>query len=176
MNKKLLVSVFLFFFVFSFMLLSQEEPKEERKGEDERISITVDKVERVDSFPERMKSKIPGYTPSIESIRPKKGCDLVFIHIRIVEKRDLGIKFEDLEMQRPNSPHLIDDQGMIHWGRTYQFFTTSRPKITGYLIYDIPKEVTTLVHLKYVYQYREEPPKPQEIKFGQVDVDLTLTQ
>ncbi len=170
MNKKLLVSLFLFLFAFSFMLLSQEEPKEERKGEDERISITVDKVERADSFPEELRSPHYTYLP------PKKGRDLVVVYITVVEKKDLKIGMTGLRLKRPKSPHLIDDQGMTHWGRTFQFFTTSRPKITGYLIYDIPKEVTTLVHLKYVYQYREEPPKPQEIKFGRVDVNLTHIQ
>lgn len=175
MNKKLLVSVFLIFFAFSFMLLSQEESEEKMKWEDERISITVDKIERVDSFPERMKSKSQDYTPLIESTRPIKGCDLVFIHITIVEKRDLRVQAMDLRMQRPKSPHLVDDQGKIYWTRTAQFKFTSSPK-TGYLIFNMPKDVAIPVQLNYIYQYRDEPPEPQDIKFGQIDIDLTLIQ
>jgi len=45
----------------------------------------------------------------------------------------------------------------------------------GYMIFEMPKEATP-VQLKYVYQYREEPPKPLEIKFGQIDIDLSHVQ
>ena len=133
MNKKLLVSVFLIFFAFSFMLLSQEESEEKMKWEDERISITVDKIERVDSFPERMKSKSQDYTPLIESTRPIKGCDLVFIHITIVEKRDLRVQAMDLRMQRPKSPHLVDDQGKE--ALNFQISVTIYGILAGFLIF-----------------------------------------
>jgi len=172
MNKKLVIPAFLFFFVFSLMLLSQEESKEKKKWEDERISITVDKVERADSFPERLKSDIPGYTPTY--IQPKKGYDLVFIHMTIVEKRDLKIKPSELRIIKPNSPHLIDDQGKTHWVQEYQLNITIPEKKTGYLIFVILKEAAIPSQFKYIYQYREEPPKPQEIKFGQIEIDLSF--
>ena len=40
----------------------------------------------------------------------------------------------------------------------------------------MPKDVAIPVQLNYIYQYRDEPPEPQDIKFGQIDIDLTLIQ
>jgi len=244
MNKKLLVSVFLFFFVFSLTLFSQEESKEKKIWEDERISITVDKVERVDSFPDKYKLPNATYLP------PNEGCDFVFIHVTIVEKRDLKTASSELKTNKPNCPHLINDRGETHWAGTLQFdittldegmsdrdrdlifFELQKAKATlekderfykrmtqffeeklvtgeqfeeakaqydkskaqhqavldkifslpiilrrmkGYVFFEMPK-YTTPVQLTYVYPYREKPPKASEIKFGQIDIDLSHVQ
>jgi hypothetical protein len=59
-------------------------------SEDDRISIVVDSVERANSFPERLKQPdFPGQKTVYKP--PSKGNDFVFIHITIVEKRDLKI-------------------------------------------------------------------------------------
>ncbi|UCC39311.1 MAG: hypothetical protein JSV96_16175 [Candidatus Aminicenantes bacterium] len=169
MNKKLLISAFFFFFVFSLNLLPQEESKEKKIWEDERISITVDKVERADSFPERLRNSYTTYH------QPEKGHDFVLIHISLDEKKDLRIKASELRNLRPKSPHLIDDRDKTHWMSFAQYNITIRAKKTGYLVFEMPKEATP-VKLKYIYQYREEPPKSKKIKYGQIDIDLSHIQ
>jgi len=169
MNKKLLISAILFFFVFSLILLSQEESKEKKIWEDERISITVHRVARADSFPERLRSPYATY-PS-----PEIGHDFVLIHMTVVEKKDLKIDFREKRIRRPNSSHLIDDRDKTHWVSFIHFNLVIPEKETRYLVFEMPKEATP-VQLKYIYQYREEPLKPQEIKFGQIDIDLSHIQ
>jgi hypothetical protein len=169
MYKKLVIPVFLFFFIFSLTLLSLGESKQSKKWEDERISITVDKVERADSFPERLRS------PNATYHAPQRGHDFVLIHVTVVEKKDLRIEPLEVRLNKPNSPHLIDDRSEIHWTNFTQFNITFPEKKTGYLVFVMPKD-TTPVQLKYVYQYRDEPPKPQDILHGQIDIDLSVNQ
>ena len=167
MNKKLLISVFLFFFVFSLMLISQEESKEKKIWEDERVSITVDKVERFDSFPDKHK------TPSATYRLPDKGCDFVFIHIRVVEKKDLNLNQMDLRLGRPNSPHLIDDRGKTYWASIAQYSYEGSTLFGGggFLFFHMWKEATPL-QLEFVYPYRGEPPKPKKTQYGCVSIKL----
>lgn len=174
MNKRLLAPAFLFFFVFPLILLSQEDSKEKKIWEDERVSIVVDRVEVVDSWPERLKKKdvIPGrktvYNP------PRKGYNYVFVHYTKVEKIDLNIKLTDCILTRTQ---LIDDRGGAHQmdqdNSNIPIETTYPRKIVGYMICEIPKDATP-VRLKYIYQYKDEPSESQERKFGQLDIDLTL--
>lgn len=142
------------------------------KWRDERISITVDKVERADSFPERLR------TPNITYRPPKKGHDIVLIHISIVERKDLKVHSTELHLERPNSHRLIDGRGEAHWADAAQFDITDRSTFFGkggYLVFQMLKEATP-VQLKFVYPYREKPPKPQKIKYGQIDIDLPRIQ
>jgi len=169
MYKKLLISAFLFFFVFSLVLLPLEKSKEKKIWEDERINITVDKVERADSFPERLRQPNATYQP------PEKGHDFVLIHISVDEKKDLRIEPSEVRIRKPNCPHLIDDRDSTHWVSFTHFNITIPGKKIGYLVFEMPKEATP-VQLKYIYQYREEPPKPQEIKYGQIDINLSHIQ
>lgn len=167
MSKKLLISVFLIFFVFSLMLFSQEESKEKKIWEDERISITVDKVERFDSFPDKYKTPNATYRP------PDKGCDFVFIHISIDEKKDLNMNQMDLRLGRPNSPYVIDGQGGAHWASIAQYSGGGSKLFGGggYLFFHMRKE-STPVQLEFVYPYREEPPKPKKTQYGCVSIKL----
>jgi len=169
MNKKLFILAPIFLLGSSLTLLCQEKPKEKKKWEDERISIIVDKVERADSFPEELRD--PGFTYH----PPEKGKDFVLIHLTIVEKRDLRIKPQEERLFKPNSPHLIDDRSETHWASFAQFNLTFRPKKSGYLAFIIPKDATP-VQLKYVYEYRDELPKPQDILHGRIDIDLPHIQ
>jgi len=167
MNKKLLVSLFLFFFVFPLTLFSQEESKEKKRWEDERISITVDKVERSDSFPDKYKRPYATYRP------PNEGCDFVFVHISIVEKKDLKMSQLNLRIFKPNSPHLIDDRGKTHWVNMaeYSYESSSLFGGGGLLFFEMPK-VATPVQLEFVYPYSGEPPKPKKTQYGSVSITL----
>jgi hypothetical protein len=44
-----------------------------------------------------------------------------------------------------------------------------------YLLFEMPKDASP-VQLKYHYDYREEPPKSQEIIIGQIDINLLNIQ
>ena len=63
MNKKIIVSVFLCLFILFSMLLSQEEFKEKKVWEDERIGITLNKFEKTNSYPSEFKSSGYRYPP-----------------------------------------------------------------------------------------------------------------
>ena len=175
MNKKLLVSVFLFFFAFSFMLPLQEEPKEEMKKENEHIILTVYKVERIYSFPERLKLNMAGYTPAYERMRPKEGHNFIFITFTEDRKKDAKIKLKSPPLKKPNISHLIDDQGKIYWLRREIFIDSGPHKQMSYYVFSMPKDAVP-TQLKYIYHYLEEPPKSQDMKIGQIDIDLTHIQ
>ncbi len=176
MNKKLLVSAFLFLFVFSLILLSQEESTEKKIWEDERVSIIVDQVEVVDSFPERLKKK--DVFPGIKTVYnpPTKGNYYVFIHYTKVEKIDLNI---DVTKQILTRTKLIDDRGGSHQmgqdNSQVPIKKTYPCKLEGYMIFEMPKDASP-AHLKYLYQYKDEPSESQDRKYGQLDIDLTHIQ
>ena len=70
-----LISFSVLFFINLDSTYSQE-----LVGEDERIIITVDSMERFDSFPEKYKdAPTPGYTTTYKP--PRQGNDFVFVHI-----------------------------------------------------------------------------------------------
>jgi len=142
-------------FVFLFFIHHNKSYSQKLKGEDERIIITVDSVERADS----------SYTYG----SPSEGNDFIFINITVVEKRDLKIKNEELRLTKTQ---LIDDIGETHSASEEQLNITIPEKKTGYLLFEMPKDAIP-VQLNYFYQYREESPKSQEIKIGQIDIILS---
>ena len=141
-------------------------------GEDERIIITVDSMERFDSFPEKYKgAPIPGYTTTYKP--PLQGNDFVFIHITLVEKMDLKVAPSE---KRMTTILLIDDKGNTHRASEEKLNITVPEKSPGYVLFQMPKDATP-VQFKYQYQYREGPPEPQEIKIGQIDaIDIVNIQ
>jgi hypothetical protein len=173
MNKKQFILAPIFVLVASSVLISQEKPKGTKIWEDERISITVDKVERADSFPERLRDPNYKYYP------PEKGNDFVLIHIRVVEKKDLKVDPMELFYAPPNCPHMIDDKGKTHWANSAKYSLPIGMSTLfgegGYIVFQMPKEATP-VQLKFVYPYREEPPESKEKKYGQLDIDLSHIQ
>lgn len=172
MNTKPLIFVPLFLFASSLMLLSQEELGREMRWEDERICITLEKLTRVDSFPEELRDPGAEYKP------PKQGNDLVLIHIGVVEKTDLKVKPTELFIAPPNSPHLTDDQGKTHWAAFAQYsLAIGKPTLFGrggYMVFEMPKEATP-VQLTFVYPYREGSSQEKKT-YAQLDIDLTDCQ
>lgn len=199
MNKKLLVSVFLFFFVYSLILISQEESKEKKIWEDERISITVDKVERLDSISSQDK-KIRAqlyYVP--------KDWDIVLIYLTIVQIKDKDVEISppavDMiyssyvtypESKLSQCTHLLNTEGHGYIAEIgfFQFYKPSGnlrylKEVKGYhekllgargiLAFAMPKDANP-VQMKYIYPYWEEPTKPKEKKYGQIDIDLSHIQ
>ena len=174
------------FFILFFIIINKSYPQESISetaiedttiigGEDERISIIVDSLERTDSYPERLKQPdFPGQKTIYKP--PSKGNDFVFIHITIVEKRDL--KIEDREA-RITKTLLIDDKGetyLLGQGNFSIPFDKTYPlKKMGSLMFDMPKDATP-VKMKYLYQYREETPNSQDIIIGEIDIDLIHIQ
>jgi len=158
-------------FVVLFFINLDKSFSQEFVGEDERIIITVDSLERIGSYPERLKQPdFPGqktvYNP------PSKGNEFVFFHITIIEKRDLKIEVTEARITKT---HLIDDRGETHLAGQQQTSIAINPtypfKKNGYILFEMPKDATP-VQMKYLYQYREEPPNPQEIIIGEIDIDL----
>ncbi len=158
-------------FVVLFFINLDKSFSQEFVGEDERIIITVDSLERIDSFPESLKQPdLPGqktvYTP------PREGNDFVFIHITVVEKIDLKVKTREYRLTKSQ---LVDDRGETHRTTQQTFNITKREKKPVFMFFEMPKDATP-VQLKYYYQYREESPESQKIKIGQLDIDLTHIQ
>lgn len=151
-------------FAVLFFISIDKANSQETTIEDERIIFTVDSLERNDSFPEKL--KIPGQTNTYRL--PYKGKDFVFIYIIFVEKRDLKIKLTELRLTKSR---VIDNSGKTHMAIEQTFFKKSSQKKEGWMIFEMPKDVTP-VQLKYFYQYRDETPKKNEIKIGQIDIDL----
>lgn len=141
-------------------------------GEDDRIIITVDSIERTETFPERLKEidfntgKPAQYKP------PGEGNDFVLISITEVKKRDLRIN--PMEIVIINT-HVIDDKGKTYKVSQLNFQIpiniTYPSKSSGYLLFVMPKNATPL-QVQFSYQYREKPPESQEIKTGQLDIML----
>lgn len=154
----------LFSFAVLFFIIIDNAYSQEITVEDERIIFTVDSLERTDSFPEKL--KISGQTNTYRL--PYKGKDFVFIYIIVVEKRDLNIEMTELRL---TESHVIDNSHKTHMAIEQTFYEISSRKKGGWMIFEMPKDVTP-VQLKYFYQYRDATPKKKEIKIGQIDIDL----
>jgi hypothetical protein len=167
MKKLMFVATFALLVLTGFDKPYSQKPK----GEDDRISITVDSVERADLFPERLKEiDILSGKPRYQYRPPGIGNDLVFVHINIVEKRDLRIESSEFRL---TDIYLIDDSGDSYKAIEGKFTIniTLKGNKSGYYIFEMPKNKTPVL-MQYSYQYREEPPKPQKILIGQIEIKL----
>lgn len=154
----------LFSFAVLFSIIIDNAYSQEITVEDERIIFTVDSLERTDSFPEKL--KISGQTNTYRL--PYKGKDFVFIYIIVVEKRDLKIELREFRLTKSR---VIDNSGKTHMAIEQTLYVISSRKKGGWMIFEMPKDVTP-VQLKYLYQYRNETPNKKKIKIGQIDIDL----
>jgi hypothetical protein len=163
-------------FVATFTLLVftglEKSYSQKLTGEDDRIIITVDSIERTESFPERLK-EIDFSTGKPAQYRPpSEGNDFVVFSITEVKKRDLKINPMEIVI---NNTYVIDDKSETHKISQLNFQIpiniTYPSKTSGSLFLEMPKNATP-VQLKYSYQYREDPPESQEIKIGQIDITL----
>ncbi|MBN1159057.1 MAG: hypothetical protein JXA61_06720 [Bacteroidales bacterium] len=157
---------FLFLFFLSLNTYSQVS-----NGEDERILVTVDSVETTATFPEWLKE--PNITGQTRIYRqPDEGNVYIFIHISIVEKNDLLVEMSE---RRLTKTHLIDDEGESHFSLQQQTninFSDGYPKKeTGFIIFETPNNIKPVL-LNYFYQYRENNEEGQDIKIGQIGVEL----
>ena len=161
-------------FVVLFFINLDSTYSQELVGEDERIIITVDSMERFDSFPEKYKNPpMAGHTTTYNP--PKSGNDFVFIHITVVEKKDLRIDpYTELGLSHQQ---LIDEKGETHRAisKSYSISIIDDAVEWGYMMFEIPMDVS-LNQLNFNYGYREEPPKPQEMKTGQINIDILHVQ
>ena len=135
------------------------------KGEDDRIVITVDSIERADLYPERLKGI---YSSSGKYRPPSNSNDFVFIHVIIVEKSDLKIEASEIRLMKIL---LIDDKGETYAALEGNLNITVKREKSGFFVFEMPEDKKP-VQMKYSYQYREEPPKPQGIMIGQIDITL----
>jgi len=168
MCVKPLILALSFLAVLSSALVSQEKPRAKPTGADERISITVDKVERAAQLPERGQTYLP----------PDPGCDYVIVHVSIVGKKDLKVALTELRLFEPNSPHLVDDTGKKYWALMAQYNATRgfHPLGEGgYIVFQVPTQ-TTPVELKFMYPYRDETDPSRSIRYGQVDVKMSRSR
>lgn len=127
MSKKLLISVFLCFFIFLSMLFSQEESEEKRIWEDEQIRISFDKIERLDSLPPEF--QIEGYPAE-----PEKGYDFVIIHITTTNIKDIIMSLPEIYDLLPSRRysarelsrylHLYDTRGYVWMAEIARFKAT----------------------------------------------------
>lgn len=152
-------------------LLSQEEAQNMATAEDDRVGVTVEKVERADSFPERLRREDARYLP------PKGGNDFALIHVRVVHKRDLDTNMMDNLYTGPACPVVTDDQGKTYRADYGQFvglppLGSAARTLEGYIVFTLPKQATP-VQLRYVYAYRETGDRSRKIRYGQIDIDLS---
>ena len=177
MNKKIIVSVFLCLFVLFSMLLSQEESKEKKVWEDERIGITLDKFEKTDSYPSEFKSPGYRYPP------PKKGYDFIVIHITVAIIKDVHLGMP--QPSSPTKPNLVDAQGKIYKlanlqykGIEYREGLKSDYEIIqgakGIFLFEFSKKAKPAL-FKFAYPYWESW-EEKVIKYGQIDIDLSHIQ
>ena len=163
--KKLIFTVTFALLVFTGLDKSYSQ---KLTGEDDRIIITVDSIGRADIFPERLIPKDISGKPNYGVNPPKGGFDFAIVHVHWVEKKDLKIENSEI---RISDIYLYDDIGdtyKVKWG---EFNYTFKPEISEYWVFLMPKDKKP-VQMKYSYQYREELPKSQEIKFGMIDIKL----
>ena len=168
MRVKPLVLALSFLAVFPSALVSQEKPRAKPTGADERIGITVDKVERAAEFPKHLRETGLTYLP------PALGYDYVIVHVSIVGKKDLNVALTESWGSKPNSPHLVDDLGEKYWSQIAQYNVTRgfHPLGEGgYIVFQVPKQ-TTPVELKFIYPYRDETDPSKSIRYGQVDLRM----
>ena len=142
---------------------------QELTGEDERIIISVDSVERSDFYPENLKrAPIPGYTTTYKS--PKRRNDFAVIYFTVVE---------ELTDFKYSKSILIDDRDETcrEWEHSLNqvYGGTGTIKANGYILYEMPKDAMP-VHLKYFYHYGDEVTESKETKIGQQDIDLLHVQ
>ena len=150
----MIISFSVLFFINPDSTYSQEPV-----GEDERIIIAVDTVERYNSFPKSLKQPPrPGYKTRYKS--PKRGNDYVVIYFPILA---------ELKEFKYTKAQLIDDKDEIH--NALQHTLHSRTNATGTIestphgeiFFEMPKDVTP-VHMKYYYKNEDESEGLQEIK------------
>ena len=149
-----LISFSVLFFINLDSTYSQE-----LVGEDERIIIAVDNVERYNSFPKSLKqAPRPGYRTRYKS--PKRGNDYVVIYFTVVA---------ELKEFKYSKAQLIDDRDTIH--KVLQHTLRSNTNATdtivstphGEIFFEMPKDATP-VHMKYYYKNEDESEGLQEIK------------
>ena len=183
MNKKLLVSVLLCFFIFSLVLLCQEESKDKKIWGDDQIGITLDKLQKANVLsPEviEMFRFQPGDVPT-----PSEGYDFVSMFITI--SRIENVHVVSLGGRGEESAILSDTKGnkydMSFWnvkGIEYldpSSFSSPSEFIEGaiaLLVFEIPKKEkpAKLTFLYYFKKTWEEESK----KTGQIDINLSHIQ
>lgn len=164
MCKRILFVIFLCLFMFPLATQSQETSKKKKVWEDERIGMTLERMERADSCPEGL-----GFSGV-----PDKGNDFIIVYIAVVKvNQEVSISaFADSQLFAIN---LIDKEGNAY--KSLGFSCAVGPeggRITtgeGYMIFELPKGASP-TRLQFKYPYREEKIDPKEVKFGQIDIEL----
>lgn len=133
-------------------------------AEDERITVSVDSLERADTFPDKLKNPNQNNTYRL----PKKGKDFVFIYITVNEKVDLKVSWMQFRLTKSN---VIDKNGKQYFAINQVMKNVGKPNRHGFIIFELPKNIIP-IKLNYVYQYRDEKPKRKKIKLGQIDLNL----
>ncbi|MBN1159457.1 MAG: DUF4352 domain-containing protein [Bacteroidales bacterium] len=134
--------------------------------------VAVDSVEITASFPEWLKK--PDTAGQKRTYKqPDDGNVYVFVHLSVTEKNDLFIEMTE---RRLTKTHLVDDQGETYFSvqqeMSFNFLNTTYPKKeSGFIIFEIPDDAAP-VQLNYLYQYREDASEDQDIKIGQIGVEL----
>lgn len=145
-------------------------PKEEKIWEDERIGITLDKLERTDSYPSELK------TPGQEYSSAKEGYDFVFIHLTIahiegvhlglVSKETTLVDAESREYKAANAKFPIQLKDLTDISAGYKIVEGS----SGFVVFEIPEHAEP-VDLKFVYPYSELG--EEKTMHGQIDIKIS---
>ena len=133
-------------------------------GGDERMMITVDSIERTNSYPEKLRFRDATYRS------PERGKDFVFIYITTFEKVNLNLSGGE---RRFSGTYLVDNNGRTHVAHSETWTSTnlemSDSRKNGYLHFSLPIG-SNPVEVMYNYQYRDE--SARKVQMGQVNIDL----
>lgn len=178
---KALLTVIGMILSISMISLSAEEQqsslisKEKNLWEDERIAITLDKLERTDSYPSEFKT--PGYRYPL----PKESYDFIVICFTVTHIKDIHLGMP--ERSAKTKPTLIDAHGNVYELDNVQFtgieykdgLTGSDYEIIqgakGIFLFKTPKNEEPKI-FKFVYTYWESWEK-KVIKYGQIDIKIS---
>jgi len=147
-------------FMTSFGSLYSQKPG----GEDGRIDVTIDSLQRVGTFPESL--RLSGYSYG----SPGAGKDFAFIYFKLIQKIDLGVSAGELRFA---GTYLVDNNGREYKAHA-ESYTNSNLAFSdsirnGYTYFSIPVNANP-IRLVYNYQYRVE--SSGRIQIGQLSIDL----
>lgn len=149
--------------------------KEKKLWEDERIAITLDKIERTDSYPSEF--KMPGYRYP----PPKEGYDFIVLCVTVTQIKDIHLGMPERSAQ--TKPTLVDTHGNVYelanvkytgveykeglTGSDYEIIQGAK----GIFLFKTPKNEEPKI-FKFVYSYWESW-EEKVIKYGQIDIKIS---
>lgn len=152
--------------------------KEKKPWQDERITLTLDKLKRTDSYPSEFKTPGYRYPP------PKEGFGFIVVFFTVTHIKDMHLGMP--EPSAPTKPTLVDAHGNLYelanvkytgveykkglTGSDYEIVQGAK----GIFLFKFPQNAEPKI-FQFVYPYWESW-EEKIIKYGQINIDLSLIQ